>query len=176
MSGCQDAGLNYTGDAIVPCTIQQCTKSQFFRQTPVFKMATPSEVIEIIGEEDYELVFLRGQNEKYSDDEKCRLAKLTLRYEKEQEEAKPGSRLKKQGYVARACRDFYSDLKFVKHDDPQLDKAIKMAKRAVKRVREDPAELEITNSKRRFRAAGGGRKVIFPEVRAQAFEWYVNVR
>ena len=74
-------------------------------------MATPSEVIEIIGEEDYELVFLRGQNEKYSDDEKCRLAKLTLRYEKEQEEAKPGSRLKKQGYVARACRDFYSDLR-----------------------------------------------------------------
>ena len=32
-------------------------------------MATPSEVIDIIGEEQYVLKFLRGQNEKYSDNE-----------------------------------------------------------------------------------------------------------
>ena len=64
-------------------------------------MATPGEVIEIIGEEDYELVFLRGQKEKYSDDEKLRLAKLTLQFKKEQEDAKPGSKLEKQGYACK---------------------------------------------------------------------------
>ena len=139
-------------------------------------MTTPSEIIEIIGEEEYCLKFLRGKNEKYSDNEKYRLGKLTLKYKKEQETAKPYSKIKKQGFVARACRDFYVDLKHVKHNDPQLEKAIKLANRAVKRLLDDPAELEITTSKKKFRAAGGGRKVICPEVRVQAFEWFIDIR
>ena len=137
-------------------------------------MATPDEVIEIIGEDDYKLIFGRGEKEKYSDDEKLRLGQLVLKYKKEYEQSKRDK--KKQGYIARACREFYSDLKFAKHDDPLLDKATKMAGRALKRVLDDPALLEITTSKKKFRAAGGGRKPTFSEVRVQAFEWYFNVR
>ena len=139
-------------------------------------MSTPSEVIQIIGEEEYGIVFTRGVKEKYSDDEKYRLGKLVLKYKEEQDAAKPYSILKRQGHVARACREFYRDLKHVKHDDPLLGKATRMANRAAKRLLDDPAELEISTTKKKYRAAGGGRKVIFPEVRVQAYEGYINVR
>ena len=53
-------------------------------------MASPDEVIEIIGDEDYELVFVRGEREKYSDNERKKLAKLVLKYKKEYETARRG--------------------------------------------------------------------------------------
>ena len=62
-------------------------------------MATPNEVIEIIGEEDYEIVFVRGEKDKYSDNEKLRLAKLVLKYKEEHEAAKRYSNVKKKGYI-----------------------------------------------------------------------------
>ena len=61
-------------------------------------MSTPSEVIEIIGEEEYGIVFTRGVKEKYSDDEKYRLGKLVLKYKEEQDAAKPYSILKRLGH------------------------------------------------------------------------------
>ena len=37
----------------------------------------------------------------------------------------------------------------------------------------DGKEVE---SKKRFRAAGGGRKPVAPEIREAAFQWFVDVR
>ena len=39
----------------------------------------------------------------------------------------------KQGFIAAAVREFYTDLSKVKHDNPDLVKALKFAKRCYKK-------------------------------------------
>ena len=138
------------------------------------------ETNEIVVESETEEVyagkrkFIRGQKDKYTMEEKIELAKLVQQYKEEYENDK--SKKQHQGYVARAVREFYTDLKNAKHDDPRLSKAMKMASRAVKRKCDDPAGLETTSSKKSFRATGGGRKVTYPEVRIRLFEWFIDIR
>ena len=138
------------------------------------------ETNEIVVESETEEVyagkrkFIRAQKDKYTMEEKIELAKLVQQYKEEYENDK--SKKQHQGYVARAVREFYADLKNAKHDDPRLSKAMKMASRAVKRKCDDPAGLETTSSKKSFRATGGGRKVTYPEVRVRLFEWFIDIR
>ena len=68
----------------------------------------------------------------------------------------------KQGFLAAAVQEFYSELADVKHADNNLSKALKF-------VDEEP-------SKKIFRESGGGWKCKTPEVREAMFEWFINVR
>ena len=55
--------------------------------------------------------------------------------------------LPRGGYVARAAREFYSDLKNVKHDNPTLTKAIKLGKRCLNQVEADENAVTAPPSK-----------------------------
>ena len=59
------------------------------------------------------------------------------------------------GYVAKAVRSFYTDLVDASNDDPQFEKAVKLASRSyndLERLR-DPSSCPPKKS----RGAGGGR-------------------
>ena len=82
----------------------------------------------------------------------------------------------KQGFLVTAVREFYSDLADVKHDDNNLSKALKFAKRCHEKYLNDEF-VDEEPSKKRFRESGGRRKCKAPEVReAIMFEWFINVR
>ena len=49
-----------------------------------------------------------------------------------------------KGYLARAVRTFYSDLKNVKHDDPNLKSAIKLGKRCYEDMMKKEKTYETT--------------------------------
>ena len=81
----------------------------------------------------------------------------------------------KQGFIAAAVREFYTDLSKVKHDNPNLVEALKFAKRCYEKYLANNFEGEEP-PKKRFRESGAGRKCKAPEVREAMFEWFINVR
>ena len=48
-----------------------------------------------------------------------------------------------QGYIAKAVREFYSDLKDVKHDDHNLEAAIKLDKRCYEQLTKSESEVTV---------------------------------
>ena len=81
----------------------------------------------------------------------------------------------KYEYLAKALRNFYSNLKHAKSDSPEFRNASKVAKRSYKKLLNgDFVEEEIKKTK--FRTAGGGRKLKVPDVRSELFAWFVDVR
>ena len=84
----------------------------------------------------------------------------------------------REGYVAKAVTEFYSDLKDVKHDDSNLKSAIYLRKRCYEQVTQSKksVEINIEPSKSKYRKAGGGRKATIFDVRDTLFDWFVNIR
>ena len=80
------------------------------------------------------------------------------------------------GYVARAVREFYSDLKDIKHDNPTLIKALKLGKRCLNQVEADEDSVTAPPSKSKYRQTGGGRKLTTPDVRQVLFQWFLDIR
>ena len=134
-------------------------------------------------------IFVRGK-EKYSLSEKKQLGKLISnnkeKYDKELKELEGKTRYDhkrrkhvpvkpKQGLIATAVREFYTNLSKVKHDNPNLVKALKFAKRCYEKYLANDFEGEEP-PKKRFRESGAGRKCKAPEVREAMFEWFINVR
>ena len=132
----------------------------------------------------------RRSLDKYSLSEKKELGELVEKYKIKYDEEVASLRGKtkydyrtkkhiqkkpKQGFLASAVREFYSDLSDVKHNDPNLANAIKLAKRCHDKYLNGDFDVQEP-SKKRFRESGGGRKCKAPEVREAMFEWFVNVR
>ena len=98
------------------------------------------------------------------------VAKCKLEYDQECRKKYFNSKTKKwqnikpkDGYVARAFRQFYHNLKDKKWSEDTFRKAVSFASRSYEQFKTgatDSMELESTGepSKKRFRAAGGGRK------------------
>ena len=133
----------------------------------------------------------RTDRDKYTLEEKNALVKLCKSYKKEYElsvsensqivnysekRRKHVKTLPGGGYVARAVREFYSDLKDVKHDNPTLTKALKLGKRCLNQVEADEDAATAPPSKSKYRQAEGGRKLTIPDVRKDLFEWSVDIR
>lgn len=133
--------------------------------------------------------FKRGMKNIYSNDEKLQLAELVEKYKIEYDTEVENNRgklkydLKRKkyvpirptwGYISRAVREFYVDLKDCASNDPSFRKALKVATRAHNDLPllRDP----VTHPAHKVRAAGGGRKRKAPEVREALFSWFVNVR
>ena len=78
----------------------------------------------------------------------------------------------------KAVREFYSDLKDVKHDDSNLKAAICLGKRCNEQVIEskESGEINVEPSKSKYRKAGGGRKTTIPDVRDALFDWFIDIR
>ena len=64
-------------------------------------------------------------------------------------------------------RNFYTD---EKHDDPNLEKALKFAKRCHEKYLSNDFIEEEETSKKKFRESGGGRKANVSEVREPMFQ------
>ena len=103
--------------------------------------------------------FSRNERDKYTLEEKNALGQLCKRYKAEYEitaaensqkvifnekRRKHVKILPRGGYLARAVRDFYSDLNYAKQNDPSLTKAIKLGKRSLEQIEEEDKEGAIT--------------------------------
>ena len=88
--------------------------------------------------------FKRGNKDMYSLSEKGKLGKLCVKYKEEYDKKvdenkdainynerrkKHTTKLPREGYLARAVREYYTDLNGLKNDDPVMDKAVKLGKR-----------------------------------------------
>ena len=134
--------------------------------------------------------FLRAERGKYSLEERNALGELVKKYKEEYDKQVENSatqinynakneKTPHEGFIARAVREFYDDLKDVKHDDPKFTAAVKLGKRCHQNLieREEAGEImEPTCSKSKYRKEGDGRKVTVPKVRKALFEWFVGVR
>ena len=83
----------------------------------------------------------------------------------------------REGCIARADREFYPDLKNVKHNDPILESTVKLGKRCYENVasNENTCIIDAQPSKSKYRKPGGGRKDTIPDVRKALFEWLIDV-
>ena len=76
--------------------------------------------------------------------------------------------------MARAVREFYSDLKDVKHNDPDLSNALKLGKRCINSL--EANDFTESPTKVKFCQARGGRKKSVPEVREAMYDWFIDIR
>ena len=101
--------------------------------------------------------------------------KLTITKKLEKLQKKPP----REGFIAQAVREFYDDLKDVKHDAPKFTAAVKLGKRCHQNLieREESGEImELTCSKSKYRKEGDDRKVTIPNICEALLEWFVDVR
>ena len=76
--------------------------------------------------------------------------------------------------MARAEREYYSDLKDVKHNDPGLSNALKLGKRCLDSLEAD--DLTEPPTKVNFRQAVRGSKKSVPEVCETMYNWFIDIR
>ena len=72
-------------------------------------------------------------------------------------------------FIAAAVRNFHADLLKVKHDDSNLEKKLKFAKRCHEKYLSYHLREEKEPSKKRLRESGGGRKAKVKEVEKLCF-------
>ena len=79
----------------------------------------------------------------------------------------------KWGFYLKAVREFYTDMKDVPDDHPDIQRAIKVATRAFENIADlrDPA----TRSIKKTRFFGRGRKRKAPKICFTLFSCFVNV-
>ena len=84
----------------------------------------------------------------------------------------------REGYIARAVRDFYPDLRNVKHNDPNLQAAVKLGKRCHEQLlnSKNTCEINVGPSKSKCRKPGAGRRTTKPDVREALFDWFIDIR
>ena len=82
----------------------------------------------------------------------------------------------KEGYVSKALRTFYKDLKDKKWSDPDFRKAKAIADRAVAILDDLKTEVELSKPKgKNFRKEGGGHKPQATEIRDALFNCFIDV-
>ena len=72
--------------------------------------------------------------------------------------------LPRDGFIAKAVREYYDDLKEVKADVRKLVNALKLGKRCLALVDQPESEFSAPATKSKYRQPGGGRKVTVPDV------------
>ena len=135
--------------------------------------------------------FVRGEKDKYDLAEKEELGMLCKKYKDEYDAKveelknkvnwndkmkKHTQNLPREGYVARAVREYFPDIRSLKSTDPVLIKAVKLGKRCYEKVSKDESEITVPAPKSKYRQPGGGRKVVAPDVREALYDWFVDIR
>ena len=80
------------------------------------------------------------------------------------------------GYLSKAIRHQYPDLKNVPSEDKTFKRALSLGKRSYdyyKKCIERPDDIESPSNKR-FKIDGGGRKTKAVDVRARLFQWFIG--
>ena len=76
-----------------------------------------------------------------------------------------------EGYLSKAVRKHFDDLKNAPNRDPKFKSALEFARRCHEKYEDGTLEEP---AKKRFRSEGAGRKVVAPEFRDQIFEWFIG--
>lgn len=84
------------------------------------------------------------------------------------------SSVPRDGFISKAVRLFYENLRNKDSDEQIFTNAYHLARRCLKEYKETDY-LEEPDRKRR-RKVGGGRKKKAPEVREALYEWFIDVR
>ena len=83
----------------------------------------------------------------------------------------------KEGYVSKALRMYYCNLKTLPSNDKEFLKARHMASRAFQEFQKQKENPTVEKPKRhRYRASGAGPKQKAPNVRDALFEWFIDIR
>ena len=81
----------------------------------------------------------------------------------------------KEGFLAKAVREHFKDLKSASYKDDKFKKALSFARRCYYSYGNPNALDEVGEPpKKRFRSEGGGRKSQAPEFRDALFEWFIG--
>ena len=129
--------------------------------------------------------FIRAERGKCSMEEKEALGKLCKQYKHEFDAKAAELSMKKhtkpiprEGYIARAVRGFYPDLRNVEHDDPNLQAVVKLGKRCHEQLlnSESTCKINVGPSKSKYRKPWAGRRTIIPDVREALFDWFIGIR
>ena len=135
------------------------------------------------------VVFKNSKKQTRTNEEKLEVVEVVEKYEKMYDaelaslkgktyfDRRRGKHIDKKptwGIYAKAIREYYCELRDVKHDDRDLKTATTQLKRWCK----DREKLRDTSTcpPKRKRASGGGRKAKAGEVRLELFAWFVDVR
>ena len=133
--------------------------------------------------------FKRSERNAYSNEEKLALGELVAKFKDEfdaevkKNEGKTKFDAKRKihvaikpstGFIAKAVRHFYSDLAKASNDDPDFERAAKLASRCYNDLErlQDPSSCLPKKS----RGTAVGCKVKAQEVRVPLFNWFVDVR
>ena len=66
----------------------------------------------------------------------------------------------REGYIARAVREYYKDLEGLKNDDPVMKKAVKLDKRSYEQQMRSQLEIVEPPTKSKFGNPGGEGKLL----------------
>ena len=84
------------------------------------------------------------------------------------------------GYLTRSVKEVFPHLQNLSSKDEKVIKAVAVARRAYenRKRKRDAGDIDASDAgaRKKFRAAGGGRKAKALEVRQAAFEWFVDIR
>ena len=129
----------------------------------------------------------RGTDNLYSNDEKLQLAELVAKRKEEydaevmREKSRYYAKRKKHvqvkpssGFIARAVREFYTDLAEAKNEDSEFCKVVKLASQCLNET-DQLRDLSICAPTKK-RALVGGCKSKSMEVRHALFTWLFDVR
>ena len=134
-------------------------------------------------------LFKRKDRSTYSNQEKLELAELVeklkeecdLEVEKNKGKTKYDYKRKRHvpikpstGFIAKAVRQFYGDLKDAKNNDVDFVRAVKLASRSYNEI--DSLRDPSSCPPKKVRSQGAGRKRKAPEVRISLFNWFIDVR
>ena len=86
------------------------------------------------------------------------------------------TKLPREGYIARAVREYHKNLEGLKNDDPIMKKAVKLGKRCHYQQMRNQLDIVEPPTKSKFRNPGGGRKVTAPGVREALDDRFIDVR
>ena len=130
--------------------------------------------------------FRRADRQTYTNEEKLELGELVYRFKEEYDaefrlnEGKTRFDAKRKrhipikptsGNIAKAVRHLYSDLADARNDDPQFNKAMKLASCAYRDL--DSLRDPSSCPPKKARAAGAGRKLKSPEVILMVFKGHL---
>ena len=104
------------------------------------------------------------------------LSKKVINYnDKMKKHTKP---IPREGHIACAVRDSHPDLRNVKHNDPNLQAAVKLEKRCHEQLlnSESTCEINVGPSKSKYRKPGAGRRATIPDAREALFDWFIDIR
>ena len=134
-------------------------------------------------------LFKRKDRSSYSNQEKLEFAELVEKLKEEYDleveknkgktkydyKRKPHVPIKPStGFIAKAVRQFYGDLKDAKNNDVDFVRTVKLASRSYNEIDSlrDPSSCPPI----KVRAQGADRKRKAPEVRISLFNWFIDVR